>query len=426
MVQFSPILKKSYWVLAGLGITWAVFMVALLNPWIQSHALYAHKINTGFWYNVSNPEQFGFAKGQVTPFSLNTTDGETLYCWHVLPYDVYLEHEDEIVQKAVTHTEDFKASVAHKLLRKDSESRVVINFHGNAGHVADGFRTHTYRSVAGIPKTHLLTCDYRGFGYSTLRNAPHLPTEPGLITDGISMISYVLQTLSHPSDRTVLLGQSLGTAVTTASALYFTDPSTSNLPKTITAPSPIPKTPQAFAGIVLVAPFPSLPILLQSYKIKGFFPILSPLKGYPKIRAFFENRIVDQWPTLLRLQALLTSAAKSRVHISILHARNDQEISFQLSEAMYSSLETSVLSMEGATASQERRTIHGGERVRRGAFVYRKVEDGDAATGKGKSVELEVVRFGGHNEVVGFSQVGLAVRRAFEHGGRFMPGLDVE
>lgn len=80
-----------------------------------------------------------------------------------------------------------------------------------------------------------------------------------------------------------------------------------------------------------------------------------------------------------------------------------------------------MLAEEGVTASEERRSIHGGERVKRGAFAYRKAED---ANGE-RSVELEVVRYGGHNEVVGWSQVGLAVRRAFRRK-RFVPGLDVE
>ena len=47
--------------------------------------------------------------------------------------------------------------------------------------------------------------------------------------------------------------------------------------------------------------------------------------------------------------------------------------------------------------------------------------------GKGeRCIELEVTRYGGHNEVVGWTQVALAVRRAFERRGRMKPGLDVE
>jgi hypothetical protein len=191
-------------------------------------------------------------------------------------------------------------------------------------------------------------------------------------------------------------------------------------------------TPQTFAGIVLVAPFPSLPILLQVYKIFGVIPVLSPLRGYPKFAGFVSRRIRDQWPTQDRLSALLISAVEkdTPVRLSILHARNDQDIPFQLSEVVYTKLESLFLGQENVVQEEERRSIHGGERVKRGAFAYRKFEDGASSSGDTRRiVELEVVRYGGHNEVVGFAQVNLAVRRAFkaaEEGKKFVPGLDVE
>lgn len=77
---------------------------------------------------------------------------------------------------------------------------------------------------------------------------------------------------------------------------------------------------------------------------------------------------------------------------------------------------------EDVSTEETRRSIHGGERVKRGAFAYKKVEDGKGE----RCIELEVTRYGGHNEVVGWAQVALAVRRAFERRGRMKPGLDVE
>jgi hypothetical protein len=71
------------------------------------------------------------AEGQVTPFWLDTSDGEKLFCWHVLPMDVYLENEHEVVQKTLGGVaEDFTATIAAKLLKKDVKSKVVVNFHG--------------------------------------------------------------------------------------------------------------------------------------------------------------------------------------------------------------------------------------------------------------------------------------------------------
>lgn len=70
-------------------------------------------------------------EGQVTPFWLDTSDGEKLFCWHVLPLDVYLENEHEVMQKSVGGAvEDFRATIGAKLLKKDAKSKVVVNFHG--------------------------------------------------------------------------------------------------------------------------------------------------------------------------------------------------------------------------------------------------------------------------------------------------------
>ncbi|KAF1365787.1 hypothetical protein EJ07DRAFT_94138, partial [Lizonia empirigonia] len=282
----------------------------------------------------------------------------------------------------------------------------------NAGHLGQGWRPSTYRSISGIPHTHLLTCDYRGFGLSTLLNPPHLPTETGIITDAVALISYLETDLQHPSTRTVLLGQSLGTAVTAASALYFADPSSPNLPADLKHISPLPKSHAGFAGLILVAPFADLATLLETYRIGGFIPILKPLRGYTRIAKFLLSRIVDHWRTLPRLRSLLslTAAAKTPVHLTLLHARNDQDIDFRQSEALFQPLQSAMLAEEGVSAREERRSIHGSERVKRGAFAYKKVED---ARGE-RVVELEIVRYGGHNEVVGWTQVSLAVRRAFE------------
>lgn len=276
--------------------------------------------------------------------------------------------------------------------------------------------------MSGILHTHTLVCDYRGYGLSTKINPPHMPSEKGLITDGISIVSYALDTLAHPASRTVLLGQSLGTAVTSATALFFADPTSPLLPQGMVTPER-KNTPEPFAGVILAAAFTDLPELLKSYKIKGIIPVLSPLRTYPKLAKFFSSKIVDRWPTLERLKALVSSSGKTGtpLHLQILHARNDQEIPFEAAERVYGPLEGEMLGEEGATSVEERRSIHGGERVRRGAFAYRKVE----SSGGERSVEVEVVRYGGHSEGVGWGQVSLAVRRAFKTR-VFRPGLDVE
>lgn len=71
-------------------------------------------------------------EGQVKPFWLDTADGEKLFCWHVLPLDVYLENEHELVMAARPGevVDELKGTLGERLLRRDTESRVVVNFHG--------------------------------------------------------------------------------------------------------------------------------------------------------------------------------------------------------------------------------------------------------------------------------------------------------
>ncbi|RMZ72279.1 alpha beta-hydrolase [Pyrenophora seminiperda CCB06] len=417
---------------------WGSFVSPVLR--VKNSALYAHRFNTNFWHDVARPEEFGFAKGQVQPFWLKTLDNERLFCWHVLPLDVYLENEFELVSAATVGetVEGLKGTVGENLMSMDRESRVVVNFHGvsiisffsglscissrtgpdallfmpstNAGHIAQNQRPSTYRSITSIPKTHLLTCSYRGFSPSTLSQPPHIPTESGLITDAISLVAYLQTTLSHPASRTVLLGQSLGTAVTSAAALYFADPLSPALPAQVTEQQWVKQGKQGaepFAAIILIAPFRNLALLLQTYKIGGFIPWIRGTRRLASVPSSPPPPPPQKNP--------------AHFHIHILHARNDQDITFRESEALFEPLQTLMLGDESVSTEEERRSIHGSERVKRGAFAYKKVAD---ARGE-RVLELEVVRYGGHNEVAGWSQASLAVRRAFERKS-LRPGLDVE
>ncbi|KAL9611876.1 MAG: hypothetical protein Q9167_003490 [Letrouitia subvulpina] len=240
-------------------------------------------------------------------------DNEILYCWHVLPIGAYLRNEGAIINEESGFVEDIRKTQAFKLLSTDSESRLVVNFHGNAGDVAQGWRTDTYRAVAsGAPdKIHVLAFDYRGFGYSS-----GSPTERGLIIDGVSLVKWALEVAKIPSERIVLLGQSLGTAVATAVAEDFA--LNSNID---------------FAGIILVASFSDIPTLLLTYTIKGIIPILSPLRAYPSLQRFFSSKVLDIWSTANRVRSLIRSSRK--INLSLIHAKNDIEIPWSHTEKLF-------------------------------------------------------------------------------------------
>lgn len=172
---------------------------------------------------------------------------------------------------------------------------------------------------------HVFAIDYRGFGVST-----GTPTEEGVITDGVSLLNFLTAgPLKIPTSRIVIMGQSLGTAVTAAVAERFAfghpDPN---------AAQPAIKNAEPFAGVILLASFSNLPSLIQSYSVKGLTPpMLSPLIGYPRFQKWIMSHIVDYWDTaarVARLTGVNSSTELDHVHkdldLTIVHAQNDIEI----------------------------------------------------------------------------------------------------
>lgn len=270
-------------------------------------------------------------ENQVTPFSLDTPDGETLYLWHILPIALYSQHEDTLSEASRVPRDKYTSSDAFRLLKEDPEARLIISckskfalsfssdsrtnhidftkVHGNAGHVAQNTRAPQYRLLSGAsPHMHMIALDYRGYGHST-----GTPSEEGLITDAATVVEFALNTLKIPPSRIVLLGQSLGTAVASATAEKF------SREKGID-----------FAGVVLVASFSSLPTMLANYSLGGVIPLLRPLGIVPPLLRTVLRFIVDKWPTLDRLMALVTQVHErnGRLRLHLIHAVDDWDIPY--------------------------------------------------------------------------------------------------
>lgn len=189
--------------------------------------------------------------------------------------------------------------------------------------------------------THFLTLDYRGFGHST-----GSPTEAGLIADGVSLVEWVLNVAKIPPERIVIVGQSLGTAVSAAVALHFADPGNALIPST--SPEMVPllqseptRKPIAFAGVVLAASFNSVQTLMLTYQVGGLIPIFLPLRPFPFIAKLYLSQAVDQWLTSERLTAYydalkgsseLQGRGRSLGSLQVLHALNDRDIPYHQTE----------------------------------------------------------------------------------------------
>lgn len=70
-------------------------------------------------------------ENQVTPFPLETVDGETLYAWHVLPLSTYLRNEEKLQAQPSGFTKDFTSTESFKALRDDPDARLVVVCKGN-------------------------------------------------------------------------------------------------------------------------------------------------------------------------------------------------------------------------------------------------------------------------------------------------------
>lgn len=191
------------------------------------------------------------------------------------------------------------------------------------------------------PNTHLLTIDYRGFGLST-----GSPTEAGLIADGVTLVNWVLNVAKIPPERIVILGQSLGTAVASAVALQFAAPGHELIPSKSRElrsllRSGLSQKATAFRGVILAAPFNSVPTLLLTYRIGGLLPLLLPLRPLPYVANALLSQMVDKWLTAERLTAyydalqgspLLQAASGAMASVQIVHALNDADIPYHQTE----------------------------------------------------------------------------------------------
>ncbi|KAL6413357.1 hypothetical protein AUP68_02866 [Ilyonectria robusta] len=385
-VPLHPALRSAIIAVAApLGL-YCLFLGLGVIPFFQRHFLYAHKINTLWWTDINKPEQWGFATNQVTPFSLDTSDGETIYAWHILPLPLYLQNEASLATQAPGFSKDFTQTESFRLLKEDPESRLVLYFHGNAGHIAQGFRPDSYHTLTDTSSYHVIAIDYRGFGHSS-----GSPTEAGVIHDASTLVDWAVDVAGIPPSRIVLLGQSLGTAVVSGVAEKYALQGVE------------------FAGITLVAGFSDLASLLTGYRILGVFPVLAPFRVWPWLVRSFNHFVVDKWHSANRLGNIVRHT-KTRLRINLVHAKNDADIPWTEDNKLFRAAanETVGILDDGEfDAWKEQRTVRKGK----DAFVTTWTAEPNII------IRQELFPYGGHNDIMGYAPVALAIMRSFDlHG----------
>ncbi|KAM7211420.1 putative abhydrolase domain-containing protein 12 protein [Rhypophila decipiens] len=394
--------QLAVYTLIAVVVGYFAFLTILAIPFFQSQVIYLNSITLTWFQDVNVPEQWGFLRNQVTPFTLSTPDGEMLHAWHILPLELYRQHQDALVQDPDGLAKDFKSRLSFKLLRDDPEALLVLYFHGAAGTLGSGFRPPSYRAMyAGAPsRIHTVAIDYRGFGSSTGK-----PSEEGLLIDALTLADWAINEVGIPPSRIVIFGQSLGTAVALSLAHRL-----------LSSPSPISNSPVSFSGMVLVAPFVDVELLTASYRVAGTIPILDPLAYFsPRLLAFFNTFIHHKWPSKEKIADIVRyyhGRTDGTYHITIVHAEDDYDIPWSHSDQLFwhgvraargaSDLKNGGPTFEDLQMENEQTKVELGAA---GWVATHETEHG--------VLRVEIAKWGLHDRIMSYPIVSLAVLRAF-------------
>lgn len=373
-------------------VVYLAFLGVLTIPIFQNQVIYLNRVVLTWFQDVNHPEIWGFLHNQVTPFALQTPDGETLHAWHILPLELYRRHEEQLVEETSGFVADITTRLGFKILRNDPESLLVLCFHGAAGTLGSGWRPPNYRALyAGASyRIHIVAIDYRGFGSST-----GTPSEKGLLTDALTLAKWAMEDAAIPASRIVIFGQSLGTAVGISLAHHLA----------------MKSDPIFFAGMVLVAPFADVELLTATYRVGGTIPLLSPVARFPRLLAFLNTLIASKWPSRDKIAQFVRQCEKlagdaSRYYVTIIHAEDDYDIPWSHSEQLFWNAVNASLPMGISYEELEKqKSLSKNELGGGGWTVHRQ-------TGKGVLRE-EIVKYGLHDRIMSYPVVSLAVWKAF-------------
>lgn len=377
-------------VLLPVTVYFGILSLLILVPSFQIHAFYLHRVTLTWFRDLNVPENFGFLHNQVTPFYIETVDGFQLHAWHILPLGVYRRHLSALLEQPSSVTADPISRLSFKLLREDTEARLVIYLHGTSGTLASGWRPDSYRALShGNPdKIHVLAFDYRGYGLSG-----GSPSEEGLLRDAIAVAKWAMEIADIPPSRIVLFGQSLGTAVAISLSRHYA----------------LETNPVHFAGMLLVAAFSDVATLTSTYRIGGIIPVLSPIARIPPLLAFFQGHLSSTWLSKDRIGEFVRACegGVGKYHITLIHSEDDADIPRVHSDvvtwhAVRASKYPGITFEDLEKDKQTRRTDlgNGGWNV-------------EWRTNRGV-IREEIVKYGLHDKVMSYPVIGLAVLRSFK------------
>ncbi|KAH9950624.1 Alpha/Beta hydrolase protein [Amylocystis lapponica] len=268
------------------GISYAVVILALSQPFIQRHASYQHALRLPWGANFNIPESFGLAPGKTLPLNVRTHDNITLGSWFILSEPYYHSMRTQSSLPNAPSLEVVEDAI--------KSSPTVLYLHGAAGTRATNWRIQHYSTWTSRMRVNMFVIDYRGFGDST-----GTPTEDGLASDAYAAWDWLMAHGARPED-VLVVGHSLGTGIA------------SKLVARLARENVKPR------GVALLAPFSSVTTLVETYDVLGF-PILQPLQSFAWSRKLMTKLVVDAFDTLSIIQEF-------NVPTLIAHSRDDLDV----------------------------------------------------------------------------------------------------
>ncbi|KAL2261162.1 hypothetical protein VTK26DRAFT_4636 [Humicola hyalothermophila] len=150
--------------------------------------------------------------------------------------------------------------------------------------------------------------------------------------------------------------------------------------------------------------------MLSGYSIAGWVPVLRPLTWWPWLLGAVMRRVVDKWDSAARLKGVVrgVKGRGGRLRLSLVHAKNDWDIPCHEDDRLFKAAVEGLfgdeegMDEETFAAEKARRTVVRGK----DSFVAT-WKDGDVV------IRQELFPHGGHNAILCYTPVVLAVMRAF-------------
>lgn len=214
--------------------------------------------------DLTQLSRFGLSEGRSVTLELPSTGADslegTLRGYHLLP-----PGRQVIAAAALKAGNERDAYFEDSLKNADT---IVIYLHGNGATRAHHRRVAVQKHIAAHCRAHVLTFDYRGYGDSI-----GSPSEASTAEDVGAILAYLQSLNIGESAKVFLYAESLGTGIAIA---YLSVHPEMGQP----AGGPV-------SGLLLLAPFVSLPEAALSH------PVAAPFRLFPVVKNFMYVTIVS-------------------------------------------------------------------------------------------------------------------------------------